>query len=105
MTETVTAPAGAPKPAAMELREAKDMIRRGAAFGDVFPLVDELNQDVLKRWFVSNPGVPVRKPQRPVTPAALPVATGDLCKRCGGLLVRTGTCMTCQACGDNSGCG
>lgn len=32
-------------------------------------------------------------------------ASGDLCSRCGGMCVRTGTCITCQSCGDNSGCG
>lgn len=28
--------------------------------------------------------------------------SGDMCK-CGGLMVRTGTCMTCQTCGSSSG--
>jgi len=32
-------------------------------------------------------------------------ATGELCPFCGGLQVRTGTCLTCQGCGASSGCG
>ena len=32
--------------------------------------------------------------------------TGNPCPNCHGLfMVRTGTCMTCQACGFNTGCG
>ena len=32
--------------------------------------------------------------------------TGNFCKACGGMnVVRTGSCETCQDCGDNSGCG
>jgi len=34
------------------------------------------------------------------------VQTGEACDMCGGFnIVRTGTCKTCQDCGDNSGCG
>jgi len=35
------------------------------------------------------------------------VLTGELCREpgCGGFLVRTGSCMTCQTCGNNEGCG
>jgi hypothetical protein len=30
--------------------------------------------------------------------------TGDICHSCGGAsMVRTGTCLTCQDCGDSSG--
>lgn len=32
--------------------------------------------------------------------------TGDVCADCGGAnLVRTGSCVTCQDCGRNEGCG
>jgi hypothetical protein len=34
-----------------------------------------------------------------------PVATGTACTRCGGLMVRTGSCETCVECGENTGCG
>lgn len=30
--------------------------------------------------------------------------TGEVCRVCGGLLVQTGTCQTCQNCGWNEGC-
>jgi len=33
--------------------------------------------------------------------------TGELCREpgCGGFMIRTGSCMTCQSCGFNEGCG
>jgi hypothetical protein len=38
--------------------------------------------------------------------APTPVLPGDLCLEpgCGGFLVQTGTCRTCQSCGANEGC-
>jgi hypothetical protein len=46
---------------------------------------------------------------RPAAPVVAPPPatspTGELC-RCGGWLVQTGRCLTCQACGQQSGgCG
>lgn len=29
----------------------------------------------------------------------------DFCLRCGGMLMRTGTCQTCTQCGQSGGCG
>lgn len=29
--------------------------------------------------------------------------TGDVCQTCGGMLVQTGKCRTCQACGTSDG--
>lgn len=91
--------------------QAADLIRRGMRFGDVAPLLgDDAARDQLREWYVRADGVPVN-PVRPAPPqvqTAPPVrtATGDLCPRCGGLMVRTGTCSTCQSCGDSSGgCG
>lgn len=34
-----------------------------------------------------------------------PLPTGEICRTCGGLMVRTGTCHTCTQCGDSTGCG
>lgn len=32
--------------------------------------------------------------------------SGNVCGRCGGLrMKRTGTCVTCEDCGENEGCG
>lgn len=28
-----------------------------------------------------------------------------VCRVCGGLMIRTGTCHTCTQCGDTTGCG
>lgn len=33
------------------------------------------------------------------------MSDGVVCKTCGGLMIRTGTCHTCPTCGDNTGCG
>ena len=30
-------------------------------------------------------------------------ASESMCKKCGGMMVRTGTCLTCMECGDSSG--
>lgn len=29
----------------------------------------------------------------------------EVCKNCGGLMIQTGTCMTCTQCGQTTGCG
>ena len=102
----------------MILDEAQDAIRAGAFFGAVAPLLDMADRAELAEWFVRTAGVPnldarpaMRKPTEAAAPGAVHAApvltpTGDLCKRCGGFMVRTGSCMTCQACGDSSGgCG
>jgi hypothetical protein len=59
-------------------------------------------------WLASFPGLadtthftrshPVKGP---------PLMTGEFCREpgCGGFMVRTGSCMTCQSCGFNEGCG
>jgi exosome complex RNA-binding protein Csl4 len=33
------------------------------------------------------------------------MAATKICQRCGGLMIRTGTCHTCTQCGDADGCG
>lgn len=35
----------------------------------------------------------------------LSLPDGGVCPRCGGMTVRTGTCTTCQTCGESGGCG
>lgn len=47
-------------------------------------------------------------PAAPAAPAASPPApvprpTGDVCTTCGGMLVQTGKCRTCQSCGSSDG--
>jgi hypothetical protein len=38
------------------------------------------------------------------TPRPLPRPSGDVCQDCGSFaMVRTGTCLTCAACGSSSG--
>lgn len=46
--------------------------------------------------------VPSRRPPSGV----MPLRSGDMCDKCGGLMQRTGTCQTCAKCGLSSGgCG
>lgn len=33
------------------------------------------------------------------------VGEGQMCPECGGMVQRTGACMTCSCCGFNDGCG
>ena len=58
-------------------------------------------RDVLQ-WLKTFPGLQA-PPERPRAPQL----TGEICREdgCGGLLVRTGSCMTCSSCGFNEGCG
>lgn len=93
----------------MTLTEARDAVRRGAFYADVFVRIDEPDRDELARWYTGDPGVPNLAARQPVVARprlAEAVGTGDGCPRCGGLMVRTGTCLTCQMCGTSSGgCG
>jgi ribonucleoside-diphosphate reductase alpha chain len=47
----------------------------------------------------------------PVRPAAVSrsplgmIDVGAVCDQCGGTMQRTGACMTCSSCGNNTGCG
>jgi hypothetical protein len=107
------------------LDEAKFAIRAGALFGECSPrIADSGERWQLADWFVREPGLPnlaARQQQAAPAPAPtrhvaegggaihsapLPESTGEVCKKCGGLMVRTGTCYTCQSCGESSGgCG
>jgi hypothetical protein len=46
-------------------------------------------------------GPSVVKPSGPIS------YSGEMCREpgCGGFTIRTGSCMTCQSCGANEGCG
>lgn len=70
----------------------------GTPFGAVLPVLAATDQDALRAWYVGESGVPNLKARRQQS-------GGNVC-RCGGLLVRTGTCETCSSCGESSGgCG
>jgi hypothetical protein len=97
---------------AVTVEVAAGLVRGGARFGDVFPrLAGEAARAEFREWFTRAAGVPVNpSPARAraaaTGPAPLPVPSGDLCPKCGGLMVRTGTCSTCSSCGESSGgCG
>lgn len=83
----------------LTVEEAKAMLLKGVEFGVVFVCVAENERGALREWYVRRAGLPnlaARNTSRP---------EGNSCQRCGGFLVRTGTCETCQECGENAGCG
>lgn len=84
--------------ATIQLDDAKDALRRGAEYGQVWPLLAEADRDALAAWFVRTRGLP-NLAARHGTQAG----SGEGCPKCGCLMVRTGTCLTCQACGESSG--
>lgn len=87
----------------LTLAEARDLVRRGALYGEVCARLPEADREAFARWFVETPGVPNLAARRGRQQSG---ASGDLCPRCGGIMVRTGTCSTCQSCGESSGgCG
>lgn len=48
---------------------------------------------------------PAVRTSAPVAPGKAAGYTGEVCMKCGGQhLVRSGTCATCQDCGETSGC-
>lgn len=64
-----------------------------------------IGMDVVRdvnQWLAGFPGLP-----KPPKVEAQPLMTGEFCREpgCGGFMVRTGSCMTCQSCGFNEGCG
>lgn len=103
----------------LSVEQAVDLIREGARFGDVAPLLSfHHHRDQLREWYVRAEGVPVN-PTRPASaPAPAPARTasqiardmgftGDACTNpmCGKMtMVNNGTCLKCVSCGETSGC-
>ena len=87
----------------MTMTEAQTAVRvHGAMLGEVYLQVEEHNRVHLRTWWLYATGVP----NLAARAARQPLPSGDLCSRCGGMMVRTGTCLTCQSCGESSGgCG
>jgi hypothetical protein len=54
---------------------------------------------------VLTPREALRPPRQAQPPAAPVMITGEFCydPACGGLMIRTGSCMTCSLCGTSSG--
>lgn len=95
----------------LSLDAAVCMLQGGCRFGDVQEQVALADRDALKRAFVLDPACGPepkggRKPIPKCPPKPNAEASDQLCPRCGGFMVRTGTCLTCQSCGESSGgCG
>lgn len=61
---------------------------------------DHLSIDNSKLWR-GTPGAPIRWPRGK---SLLSSPTGECCMDCGAMrMIRTGTCLTCLACGSTSG--
>lgn len=87
----------------MKLLDAKDKALRGTEFGELYEALGELDRGPFKEWWLTHQRVP-NLPSRKAAVVQSP--TGEVCKNCQGPnLVRTGTCVTCQDCGTNEGCG
>lgn len=86
----------------MTFDEAKTRLIGGAEFGDVFPHLPEAEGLRLKHWYTGDSRLPALK-ERASRNGKHVEPTGDVCSVCGGLLVRTGTCLTCQVCGSTTG--
>lgn len=86
----------------MTLAQARTLIQtQGTMLGDVYDQVDPAVRDALREWFCVTPGVP----NLAARSSRQPLPSGNLC-RCGGMMVRTGSCETCNMCGTSSGgCG
>lgn len=85
----------------MTLEEAKQAVRyKGTSYGEVFPQLKVRDAIVFKRWYLDTHKVPNLVARE----ASKPQLSGRVC-HCGGQLVRTGSCETCQSCGYNEGCG
>lgn len=59
-------------------------------------------QEICATMIVRNATSPAIPTKPPAPPAAVS-SSGQFCPKCGGVMVRTGTCLTCQSCGDTSG--
>ena len=100
-------------PEGLTLEEAKQALQAGAKFGNVYSELFNVANDgeALKHYFAH--GLHLAKEDRPLREITgvprdrVTNYTGDPCSNCGSfLMVRSGTCLTCQACGSTSGgCG
>lgn len=89
----------------LDLDCAVALMQGGVRFGDVYPDVAPADRDELRRVFVTDPSCGPRQKSETATRPVLPTATGDTCKKCGGMLVRAGKCLYCPlGCGSEGEC-
>jgi len=93
----------------MSLDEAKVGVAAGLTFGSVYPLLDEIDRDDFRLWFVRTDDVPNTKARIRSGPVKLMAGcgyTGNSCPACGSVrMVRVGICERCDDCGDSTSCG
>ena len=95
----------------MEFAEAQKLIEAGTLFGDVADKVTPEQLEDLKRWYCEHRSLPnLAARDKAKNPAKVHQAraqgfTGDACGGCGSfMMTRNGSCLSCQQCGQTSGC-
>ena len=119
------------QPPSLSLEEGQHLILNGVKFGDVYPKLNDDDRVIIRHWYCREAvGVPIIRTEPVKSKELVPVngttplakqkrsklststitttttTTGNPCPNCqGGNMVRTGSCVTCQDCGHNEGCG
>lgn len=107
----------------LSLEDAKILIAQGERFGDVYPLLQDVERDGdrLKEFYVRmtpQTTIETRGTCTPDTPlptttldevgytnGSMQQYTGNVCTLCGSVrMVKSGTCDLCLECGTTSGC-
>lgn len=90
----------------LTLKDAKEALRQGRKFGDVFPYLADKAADgeALKQYFVE--GRHFESPTDTAAEARAKGYAGDPCPTCGSMsMIRDGKCLKCLDCGStNGGC-
>lgn len=97
----------------MTCEEGQALALKGVRFADIYPaIIMEEDRRLFKSWWLAEPTVPTSRisPQeagllrvRAMEAQDRAVVSGNGCTVCGGLMVWTGKCQTCQTCGNSSG--
>ncbi len=94
----------------MTIDEAKTAVTLGVPFGSLYPMLNEIDRDDFRNWYVREKGVPnLRDRPHRKDKVLVPVGgcgyTGNPCPSCGGVrMVRRGKCETCEDCSDSTSC-
>lgn len=98
----------------MTLENAQTLALNGHSFGDVYPKLSDTDAAVFKGWWLQEQRVPVRR----LSPQGIRMAkidtalngvprvsSGNVCKNCGGNMIRAGKCEYCPlGCGSEGEC-
>jgi|ERR1051325_3927818 hypothetical protein len=97
----------------MTLEDAKQQALSGSNFGVIYPALD--NEDVrrlFKAWWLYDSRLPIYRLSsqeagllrvKTAQSSGMTVESGNGCTICGGLMIWTGRCQTCNSCGNSPG--